>query len=144
MVAPVSPTLPFLASFFFFFLARGSEARALASAVLYSRKTNHQQGYPQEWFPSVSATIGDRYPERSVFQIFIALTSGTSKPNWITTTSCHWLTGWICRTSFRTGFTLVFSYRTDRFVFTKIYRFRWSSQNAPLWWMGVHHLNGRP
>ena len=27
-------------------------------------------------FPSVSATIGDRYPERSVFQIFIALTSG--------------------------------------------------------------------
>lgn len=27
-------------------------------------------------FPSVSATIGDRYPERSVFQIFIAITSG--------------------------------------------------------------------
>jgi hypothetical protein len=36
------------------------------------------QGYPQEWFPSVSATIGDRYPERSVFMVFIALTSGTS------------------------------------------------------------------
>ena len=35
------------------------------------------QGYPQEWFPSVSSTIGDRYPERSVFQIFIAITSGT-------------------------------------------------------------------
>lgn len=34
------------------------------------------QGYPQEWFPSVSATIGDRYPERSVFQLFIAMTSG--------------------------------------------------------------------
>ncbi|CDR38357.1 CYFA0S02e00694g1_1 [Cyberlindnera fabianii] len=33
-------------------------------------------GYPDEWFPSVSATIGDRYPERSVFQILIALTSG--------------------------------------------------------------------
>jgi hypothetical protein len=29
-----------------------------------------------EWFPSVSATIGDRYPERSVFQLFIAITSG--------------------------------------------------------------------
>lgn len=27
-------------------------------------------------FPSVSATIGDRYPERSVFQLFIAVTSG--------------------------------------------------------------------
>lgn len=35
------------------------------------------KGYPDEWFPSVSATIGDRYPERSVFQIFIAMTSGT-------------------------------------------------------------------
>ena len=34
------------------------------------------QGYPQEWFPSVSATIGDRYPERAVFQLFIAITSG--------------------------------------------------------------------
>ena len=34
------------------------------------------QGYPDEWFPSVSATIGDRYPERSVFMLFIALTSG--------------------------------------------------------------------
>ncbi|KAK9458086.1 Frag1/DRAM/Sfk1 family-domain-containing protein [Dipodascopsis uninucleata] len=37
---------------------------------------NEYYGYPDEWFPSVSATIGDRYPERSVFQIFIAVTSG--------------------------------------------------------------------
>ncbi|KAF2685590.1 calcofluor white hypersensitive protein [Lentithecium fluviatile CBS 122367] len=37
---------------------------------------NEFYGYPQEWFPSVSATIGDRYPERSVFQLFICLTSG--------------------------------------------------------------------
>ncbi|PSK76846.1 hypothetical protein CJJ07_003351 [Candidozyma auris] len=37
---------------------------------------NASYGYPDEWFPSVSATIGDRYPERSVFQIFIAVTSG--------------------------------------------------------------------
>ncbi|KAL1303139.1 hypothetical protein AAFC00_006571 [Neodothiora populina] len=36
---------------------------------------NEHFGYPIEWFPSVSATIGDRYPERSVFQVFIALTS---------------------------------------------------------------------
>ena len=35
-----------------------------------------RKGYPQEWFPSVSATIGDRYPERAVFQFFIAMTSG--------------------------------------------------------------------
>lgn len=37
---------------------------------------NEYYGYPDEWFPSVSAAIGDRYPERSVFQLFIALTSG--------------------------------------------------------------------
>ncbi|KXG48690.1 Endonuclease/exonuclease/phosphatase [Penicillium griseofulvum] len=37
---------------------------------------NEYYGYPIEWFPSVSATIGDRYPERSFFQVFIAITSG--------------------------------------------------------------------
>ena len=37
---------------------------------------NEHYGYPEEWFPSVSATIGDRYPERSVFMVGIALTSG--------------------------------------------------------------------
>jgi hypothetical protein len=37
---------------------------------------NEFYGYPDEWFPSVSSTIGDRYPERSVFMIFIAITSG--------------------------------------------------------------------
>lgn len=37
---------------------------------------NASFGYPDEWFPSVSATIGDRYPERSFFQVLIACTSG--------------------------------------------------------------------
>ncbi|CCH59926.1 hypothetical protein TBLA_0C01110 [Henningerozyma blattae CBS 6284] len=37
--------------------------------------TNAHYGYPDEWFPSVSATIGDRYPERSLFQILIAVCS---------------------------------------------------------------------
>ncbi|KAI1131460.1 Frag1/DRAM/Sfk1 family protein [Nemania abortiva] len=37
---------------------------------------NQYYGYPDEWFPSVSATIGDRYPERSFFMVFIAMTSG--------------------------------------------------------------------
>jgi len=37
---------------------------------------NEHYGYPIEWFPSVSSTIGDRYPERAVFQLFIAITSG--------------------------------------------------------------------
>ncbi|KAJ2784820.1 Protein cwh43 [Coemansia interrupta] len=40
----------------------------------YKIVKNSFYGYPKEWFPSVSATIGDRYPGRSVFQIFIALT----------------------------------------------------------------------
>lgn len=38
---------------------------------------NQYYGYPDEWFPSVSAAIGDRYPERSFFMVFIAITSGT-------------------------------------------------------------------
>ncbi|KAG2730875.1 hypothetical protein G9P44_006024 [Scheffersomyces stipitis] len=37
---------------------------------------NSSFGYPDEWFPSVSATIGDRYPERSIFQVLIAVTAG--------------------------------------------------------------------
>ncbi|KIL67488.1 hypothetical protein M378DRAFT_185572 [Amanita muscaria Koide BX008] len=37
---------------------------------------NGVAGYPQEWFPSVSATIGDWYPERNLFQLLIALTAG--------------------------------------------------------------------
>lgn len=37
---------------------------------------NEWYGYPLEWWPSVSATIGDYYPERSLFHILIAFTSG--------------------------------------------------------------------
>ncbi|EJU04855.1 hypothetical protein DACRYDRAFT_20468 [Dacryopinax primogenitus] len=36
---------------------------------------NGVAGWPDEWWPSVSATIGDWYPERSIFQILIALTA---------------------------------------------------------------------
>ncbi|KAJ1026832.1 hypothetical protein NDA16_002129 [Ustilago loliicola] len=37
---------------------------------------NHVAQYPDEWWPSVSATIGDWYPERNIFQIGIALMAG--------------------------------------------------------------------
>ncbi|CDU26354.1 related to CWH43-putative sensor/transporter protein [Sporisorium scitamineum] len=37
---------------------------------------NHVAQYPQEWWPSVSATIGDWYPERNIFQVGIALMAG--------------------------------------------------------------------
>jgi hypothetical protein len=36
---------------------------------------NQYYGYPDEWFPSVSAATGDRYPARSIFQILIAVTA---------------------------------------------------------------------
>ncbi|ORZ04605.1 hypothetical protein BCR41DRAFT_379067 [Lobosporangium transversale] len=42
----------------------------------YKIVKNGIAGYPDEWFPSVSATTGDWYPERNICQIFIALTSG--------------------------------------------------------------------
>lgn len=52
----------------------------VVGCALHYRKIveNEHYGYPQEWFPSVSATIGDRYPERSFFMFFIAITSGMS------------------------------------------------------------------
>ncbi|KAJ7650428.1 Frag1/DRAM/Sfk1 family-domain-containing protein [Roridomyces roridus] len=52
---------------------------ALAIGLLYHYKKivrNSVAEYPQEFFPSVSATIGDWYPERNLFQIVIAFTSG--------------------------------------------------------------------
>lgn len=34
---------------------------------------NSYYGYPQEWIPSVSAVIGDCFPERNIFQLLMAL-----------------------------------------------------------------------
>ena len=50
----------------------------LVGCSLHYRKIvkNAWFGYPQEWFPSVSAAIGDEYPERSLFQLLIAITAG--------------------------------------------------------------------
>ncbi|KAI1295223.1 hypothetical protein EDD11_007943 [Mortierella claussenii] len=45
-------------------------------AHYYKIVKNGVSGYPDEWFPSVSATTGDWYPERNICQIFIALASG--------------------------------------------------------------------
>ncbi|GMM39236.1 hypothetical protein FOG48_00706 [Hanseniaspora uvarum] len=36
---------------------------------------NAFHSYPNEWFPSVSASIGDHFPERNIFQIVIVLCS---------------------------------------------------------------------
>lgn len=50
----------------------------LLGCLLHYKKIvkNGVAGYPEEWFPSVSATIGDWYPERNIFQIMIAMNSG--------------------------------------------------------------------
>ncbi|KAI6155369.1 Frag1/DRAM/Sfk1 family-domain-containing protein [Pisolithus tinctorius] len=93
----------------------------LLGCALHFKKIvkNGVAGYPDEWFPSVSATIGDWYPERNLFQILIAITSGprfsivflqyllhrqsqSSSPRWlflfgiIRTLSCG---GWVYITS---------------------------------------------
>ena len=36
---------------------------------------NHLFGYPHEWFPSVSAVIGDHYPARNIIHFSMALTA---------------------------------------------------------------------
>lgn len=62
------------------------EVAAFLSALIVGMSLHYKKivqnewfGYPEEWFPSVSATIGDRYPERSFFMLFIAITSGKWK-----------------------------------------------------------------
>lgn len=51
-------------------------AGILAMHLHYYKVTkNAFYSYPNEWFPSVSASIGDHFPERNIFHIFIALCS---------------------------------------------------------------------
>ncbi|KAI6103869.1 Frag1/DRAM/Sfk1 family-domain-containing protein [Pisolithus croceorrhizus] len=58
-------------------LAAFGSALLLGCALHFKKIVrNGIAGYPDEWFPSVSATIGDWYPERNLFQILIAITSG--------------------------------------------------------------------
>ena len=59
----------------------GASAFVAALAVcvcLHYRRVvkNHVAAWPDEFWPSVSATVGDWFPERNVFQILIAATSG--------------------------------------------------------------------
>ncbi|KAL4074973.1 Frag1/DRAM/Sfk1 family-domain-containing protein [Scleroderma yunnanense] len=74
----------------------------LLGCMLHYKKIvkNGVAGYPEEWFPSVSATIGDWYPERSIFQILIAITSGPRfalvfLQYWINRQSLSSLPGWV-------------------------------------------------
>lgn len=67
-------------------LASFCAALAVGLALHYRRIVkNGVAGYPLEWWPSVSATIGDWFPERNVFQVFIALTAG---PRFLLVTLC--------------------------------------------------------
>lgn len=62
-----------------FFATSAFLAALVTGCMLHYNKivTNEHYTYPDEWFPSVSATIGDRYPERSLYQLLIALTSSS-------------------------------------------------------------------
>ncbi|KAH9972711.1 Frag1/DRAM/Sfk1 family-domain-containing protein [Lactifluus volemus] len=52
-------------------------ALVIACSLHYTKVVkNAVSGWPEEWFPSVSATIGDWYPERNFFQFLIAVNSG--------------------------------------------------------------------
>ncbi|KJA22967.1 hypothetical protein HYPSUDRAFT_201775 [Hypholoma sublateritium FD-334 SS-4] len=60
-----------------FAAAAFASALALACTLHFVKVVkNDVAQYPDETFPSVSATIGDWYPERNVFQLLIALTAG--------------------------------------------------------------------
>ena len=52
-------------------------ALVLALSLHYrSVVKNQYHGWPDEWWPSVSAVIGDWYPDRHAFQICMALAAG--------------------------------------------------------------------
>ncbi|SDA02991.1 BZ3500_MvSof-1268-A1-R1_Chr11-1g03251 [Microbotryum saponariae] len=70
-------------------VARLQTFLSCCSALHFQRIVKNQAGHsytvdrftrwytwPQEWWPSVSATIGDWYPERNLFQLVIAIVSG--------------------------------------------------------------------
>ncbi|CAC19769.2 glycosylceramide biosynthesis protein Cwh43 [Schizosaccharomyces pombe] len=104
----------------------------------YQVVKNEFYGYPEEWFPSVSATIGDWYPERSVFQWLIALTatprllvlllwftlSGISRPSVIITTALG-----VLRTALCGGWVYVTS--TDDHDWHDIFMIGYLISNAP-------------
>lgn len=101
---------------------------------------NEHWGYPQEWFPSVSATIGDRYPERSFFMFFIALTSGT-RSTYTAEGMGSSLT--ISRTEICFGWTLVPSHGAVEFVPPKIRGTSRILSNFDLWRMDIRYVDRR-
>lgn len=75
---PISFNAKYIAYAHGFFALSAFFSALVVGCYLHYHKIvkNSSFGYPDEWFPSVSAAIGDRYPERSIFQILIAVTSG--------------------------------------------------------------------
>ncbi|EPY53363.1 glycosylceramide biosynthesis protein [Schizosaccharomyces cryophilus OY26] len=94
--------------------------------------------YPDEWFPSVSATIGDWYPERAAFQYLIALAatprmlvlmlwfslSGSKKPSVVITTIIG-----VLRTALCGGWVYVTS--TDDHDMHDVFMIAYLLMNAP-------------
>ena len=98
---------------------------------------NEFYGYPQEWFPSVSATIGDRYPERSFFMIFIAITSGTQQSTQLYS-DLFMLTG--NRSSIRSRRLMVSSYAQAGPEAACICRYHGTRANTYLRRLDIHYI----
>lgn len=94
------------------------------------------QGYPDEWFPSVSSTIGDRYPERSVFMVFIAITSGMKTGN---RKSIRYLPGY--RPSFCISGAVVRSDKEVELDITKIHCWGWHIPDINLRRMDICYVH---
>jgi hypothetical protein len=100
---------------------------------------NEFHGYPQEWFPSVSATIGDRYPERSFFMIFIAITSGTE--NQCSVDIMYIVLTWY-RPTICPGRLVVSSHTKARPKTARIRRHYGPSANSNLRRLDIYHIHG--
>lgn len=109
------------------------------SSIISSSCLTIVQGYPQEWFPSVSATIGDRYPERSVFQLFIAITSGTRPSIYIQENPALTFT---FRTALCSGLPLVHPHRSFGLRIAEDSRGNRTIPYNNMRWMDLHHING--
>lgn len=102
---------------------------------------NEYYGYPEEWFPSVSATIGDRYPERSFFMLFIAITSGTDVRG-IQTLRELGLTLSFIRSSIRIGRSLVPAHDSTEFYPAGICGVCGSLPNTHMWRVDICYIYG--
>jgi len=123
------------------------------ACLLHYKKVvkNDVAGYPEEWFPSVSATYVfpmvmynpaltlDWYPERNIFQILIALASGA----FISLHLPVFPTELFQRPAIRAGLLAILYNPLKDFNSTDYHLHIWPFENAIVWRLGVHHFKRR-